>query len=105
MFERVKQNWRQIKSGMPGRRFQDHYQRQHQRAPSLLHRVTYGILGIGLLVGGVLLSIPPGVPGTLVALLGIGVISTQSSRAARVFDWTELRARQIAKGVVTKISR
>jgi len=97
MFKRAKQTWRQLKNGTPGKRFQDHYQSKHPRSPSKLHQLSYGILGFALVVGGAILSIPPGVPGALMAVVGIAVISSQSARAARGFDWLELRMRDLMK--------
>jgi len=101
MLAHGKRIWRSIRSGIAGSRFRDHHRREVERHQSR-HSGAYIALGIFLMVAGVLLSIPPAVPGFIVTLIGAAIVSSRSARAARAFDRTELRMRRILSKVMPK---
>ncbi len=94
MLTKLKKFYKQIKNGKPGARFIEFYKDRHPEIKnSSFKKITYPLLGIGLIVAGILLSIPPGVPGFLVVILGLGIFSLESRNLARFLDWSELKAR------------
>ena len=90
----LKQRWRSLKSGKPGTRFKEQYH-SSQKNKSNTRRYFYLGLGILLMVAGVVLSVPPGVPGFLVVILGAAVVSVYSPKAAQLFDRMETFGRRI----------
>lgn len=91
VFERSKQNVSHLLNGRPGRRFQSLYRRRREQIQE--HPVRGRILiavGCVLVVTGMLLSIPPGMPGFIVTFAGLGMIVARSAIAARVLDSAEI---------------
>ncbi len=107
MLARIKSEYRRLKDGAPGRRFLDHYVRTRNREGARGSEWrTAGFLGVGvvLLVAGLLLSVPPGVPGFLLWVPGLSVIAARSKRIAILLDrleaglrraWARLRGRHV----------
>jgi hypothetical protein len=96
MWETAKQQVSEFWCGTPGQRFQQYYRRRQQamRAQPWQKAVSVG-LGLVLVVVGVALSIPPGVPGFLITLPGLGLLATQSRTLARWLDRAELKLRRL----------
>lgn len=94
MIAHARRMWRSIRAGAAGSRFRDHHRREQKR-----HRGQwagpYIALGIFLVLAGLLLSIPPGIPGFIVTLIGAALIASRSARAAHHFDRTELYLRRL----------
>jgi len=95
MLQRLKKTWREVRNGVPGKRFQDRHKRRRgasRKRPAKPLLLTAG--GLLLAVGLVLLAIPgPGIP---FVVLGGALVARESLRAARALDWAELRARAVA---------
>ena len=51
-------------------------------------------LGVLVMVSGIIISLPPGIPGFFITLAGLGIIAARSHRVARALDRTELGARR-----------
>ena len=86
----------EIARSEPGRRFQDLHQRRHRDRTRfmIVLRISAGIV---LVIGGIVLSMPPLVPGFLVTLSGLVLIASQSRRVARWIDAAECRLRNLYK--------
>jgi uncharacterized protein (TIGR02611 family) len=95
MLQAIKKNWRELKHGTPGKRFQEHYERRHQSGSHLLRKALY--IGVGALIvaAGIFFLPAPG-PGFVIIFLGGGLIAQESKAAAKVLDWCELRGRAVA---------
>lgn len=97
---KISSMWRWVKDlkrGKPGRRFQDHYSRQHDAHGAKRNKAVFIGMGIGLIAVGLVFSVLPVLPGWLALLLGVAAISTQSQRTAKSLDWLEVRARELIR--------
>ncbi len=95
MFRSIKREWRQLKSGKPGKRFQSQYAAQQKSHRPGWMRPLWIAGGTSLMAVGVVALPAPG-PGILVIALGGALIARESLVAARILDWTELRLREAA---------
>jgi UPF0716 family protein affecting phage T7 exclusion len=94
MWSRIKSSFRELVHSRPGERFKK--VNKHLRSEvnqSSKKRSIYTAVGILLVVAGLLLSIPPGVPGFLVTGLGLGLIAARFSFLAKFFDKSEMKLR------------
>lgn len=96
MTAKLKRRWRELRAGEPGRRFQDGYRRRHARSAQRGRRIALLGAGAVLVLAGLFLLPAPG-PGTVVLVLGAGLMAEESLAAARVLDWVELRVRGAAE--------
>lgn len=94
-------NWKAFKGpfaelvrSRPGQRFQDfHNERRRNRTrPMTALRIAAGVFLVAL---GIVLSMPPLVPGFLVTAAGLAVIASQSRRVARWMDGFECWLRRL----------
>ncbi len=94
MFELIKKRYRQIKKGNPGSRFRDFYHLRHEKTEgSNWYNKAYTFVGITLLAGGFLLSIPPGVPGFIAIIAGTSMVVARSYSLATFLDALETSVR------------
>lgn len=95
MLQKIKSVFREIRDGEPGRRFLDHYENSRRKEGGRSRWRTWGyvVVGLVLLIAGLALSLPPGVPGFLLWIPGLAFIAARSRRVARLLDRTELMAR------------
>lgn len=96
MIEKLKENWRFLLDAAPGDRFLGYYQRRQQSRAS-------GMLRIGLLCGGILLSligivmlVAPG-PGLLAVAAGMALVAGESRAFARGLDSVECALRKLLR--------
>ncbi len=97
MLQKLKSEFREIRNGKPGRRFVDHHERSREREGargSLWRSVGHVAAGVVLLICGLLLSLPPGVPGFLLWIPGLALIAARWRRFASVLDRLEAWARK-----------
>ena len=80
MLRKIKAEFREVKNGAPGRRFRDHYERSRLR-DDVRGRVwrSWGYVGVGLvlLICGLVLSLPPSVPGFILWIPGLSLIASR----------------------------
>jgi hypothetical protein len=91
----LKDRWQFLRSRRPGERFQRFYRHRREACPGEGRRwrlMGYGLLTMAL---GVIMLPAPG-PGTVVLLVGIGLIAQASLTVARACDWAEIRMRRFA---------
>ncbi|HEY5897237.1 MAG TPA: PGPGW domain-containing protein [Burkholderiales bacterium] len=97
MLRRVRQSWKELKHGKPGRRFRERYDRRRARPGRTVLRkwavISAGVLAI--LAGIVLLPLPG--PGLLVLAGGALLIAEESRATARLLDWIESKARRVVR--------
>lgn len=85
---------RELLRGSPGRRFRDFHEARAQERSRVM-RAGRVVLGVVLMLAGVLLSMPPLVPGFLVTAAGLALIASQSRRVAHWLDRIERRLRKV----------
>ena len=96
MFKKLKQYWSSLKRGKPGSRFQEQYDKQHEKQKGGVGRVLRIIAGVLLIPAGLFFLPAPG-PGFLVLGLGAVLLAREFRFAARGLDKIELRGRQLFK--------
>jgi hypothetical protein len=97
MLQKLKSEFRDIKHGTPGRRFTEHYNRSTRvdgASKSAWKKLAYVSLGLLLLVVGLLLSLPPGIPGFLLWIPGLTLLAARSKALAKLLDGVEAWGRE-----------
>jgi hypothetical protein len=93
VLENLKKEWRALKRGKPGSRFQQ----LHEARSSDGRRRWIGLLlGVIITIAGVVALPLPG-PGFLVIGIGAALLARESAVVAHVADWIEVRARSGAR--------
>jgi hypothetical protein len=90
MFENLKQEWRLLKEGKPGSRFQ----RIHEARSSDKSRSGAGLLVGALVIAAGIVALPLPGPGFLIIGLGTALVARESATAARIADRIEARVRK-----------
>lgn len=88
--------WNGLRRGIPGRRFQDRYDRARRHRDRIgwwrrATKIAIGLLAFGI---GLVEIIFPG-PAVLFFLLSGTLLATESLTMARVMDWMEVHGRQL----------
>lgn len=94
MWKDLKQTWRRLEAGKPGRRFEEEFRRRHGASRSPLQRALLIGGGLVFMAAGFLLLFMPG-PGLLVLFVGGFLLAQQSLPAAQAIDWIEVRLRKL----------
>lgn len=94
MLERFKKEWRSLRDGKPGERFQARYRRHRASRPLKIVRVLMFLGGLVLFVAGLFFMVVPG-PGIPIAAIGAALVANESLLTARALDRLEVRARKI----------
>ena len=103
MANRLKQRWREFRTAAPGVRFQERFERRKEERAGRTSRFLHVGAGVALIAAGIFFLPAPG-PGTIVLLVGAGLIAQEWAWAARALDSSELQVRRIA-GRVREIYR
>ena len=95
--------WKTLKRGRPGHRFEDRYValRRTKNRRTLIGRIARLVLAVAALAVGIVLMFIPG-PAILFFLLAGGLLAAESRGVARGLDWSEVRIRRIAKWVLIR---
>ncbi|MDM4768885.1 PGPGW domain-containing protein [Solimonas sp. SE-A11] len=93
----LRQHWQKFRQGEPGKRFQDYYERRHGEGSAFLSGCRL-VLGLVLLPVGLVMMPAPG-PGMIVVALAAVMVARESRTAARLFDATELRLRDLLRRI------
>jgi hypothetical protein len=94
MLETVRKEWRSLRAGKPGQRFQERYRRHRASRPRTFVKVLMFGGGLALLILGIVFMVIPG-PGIPIAALGAAFIANESRTMARMLDGLELRVRKM----------
>jgi hypothetical protein len=105
LLQKLKRAFREFKAGVPGRRFVDHYQRS--RGPQGARGAswkTFGYVAAGLVlvICGLVLSLPPGIPGFLLWIPGLLLLASRFKGLAMLLDRLEAWGRQAWQRFVTR---
>lgn len=95
MIERIRQGWRDLRQGEPGRRFRSRYERRRQQGRRSIAR-KWSVIALGVLItlAGVVFLPLPG-PGMLIIAFGLLLMAEESRGVAQALDAAELRARAL----------
>ncbi|MGK2927204.1 MAG: hypothetical protein ACSLE2_16430 [Lysobacterales bacterium] len=105
MLQKIKQEFREVKSGKPGKRFVDHFHRIRGRENGRgTFWMTFAYVAVGLLlvICGFVLSLPPGVPGFLLWIPGLVLLAARSKSLATLLDRLESWGRHVWQKYVTQ---
>jgi hypothetical protein len=93
---RIRDHWRELKRGRPGRRFRDRYAQARRAEPpcGLVQRLTTLATALLLVVVGLFFAVFPG-PAFPFFILAGALLATQSKTVARWMDALEVRARRL----------
>jgi hypothetical protein len=94
VLEHLKENWRCIRTGRPGERFQRLYRIRQRSGGSRLRKVVVITTGTAI-IGVGLFFLPAAGPGTPILLIGASIMAGESLFAARLFDWLEVKIRRL----------
>jgi hypothetical protein len=94
VFRNLRANWKRLRRGVPGRRFQDlHESRKREHGRSRTARVLT-LAGAGVLIAlGPIVGLIPGPGGILVFAIGVALLARELRPAARALDWCEPKLR------------
>lgn len=86
--------WREVRHGSPGRRFQEYYQRAHQRRDrrGWIGRVLRIAVAVASFAIGIVLVFIPG-PAVLFFAMTGALLANESRAVARFLDWSEIKLR------------
>jgi uncharacterized protein (TIGR02611 family) len=90
----LKERWEDFKSGTPGERFQERYERQRENERGRFKRGLKIFFGLVILIAGIFFLPAPG-PGMVILVIGAFMVAEQWAAAARGLDWLELRVRSL----------
>ena len=94
-FARLRDTYRFLIAGQPGQRFRALNERRRGQP-----RTPAGIaIGASLVLIGLFLSLPPGIPGFLLWIPGFGILAARSRALARWLDQGELWLRKLVRAM------
>ena len=98
MLTTLRRHWHDIKEAPPGCRFKMmHEKRRRDRGnASKLQRWLMLPAGIALTLAGIFFLPAPG-PGTIVLIIGLAMLASESIKVATLLDWVEVRLRAVAR--------
>ncbi|MSR35248.1 MAG: hypothetical protein EXR95_01215 [Gemmatimonadetes bacterium] len=99
LLARGKRSWAELKNGQPGKRFQKRYERKAEDGRTAARKPLLIGAGLVVLVVGIFFLPAPG-PGIIIVAIGAAMLAEQSLIAARMLDWSELRAREVMERAV-----
>ncbi len=94
MTSRLREHWRCVKEGEPGRRFQDLHDLRQEDRGSPWAFVLWVALGIALVLAAPVVGLVPGPGGLVLLLLGTALLGREMRPAARLLDRCELFLRR-----------
>jgi hypothetical protein len=97
ILRKAREAWHRFKKDRPGWRFENFYQRWHERSKNpwrLIARIALGLLLISL---GLVFGLVPGVPGIVFGLMGLALILFQFRTPALWCDVAEMASRDFFK--------
>jgi hypothetical protein len=103
MFARLRSTYLEIAEATAGERFQFYHRRRKGRS-GRWHTAAITGAGVLLVVLGLLLSLPPLLPGFLLWLPGLALVATQSGGVARVLDRSECLLRRLYRRVAARVA-
>ncbi|MFP4358109.1 MAG: hypothetical protein ACLFSZ_06700 [Puniceicoccaceae bacterium] len=107
MIQWLKNSFHEISQDKPGERFMNHYRRRQEALEDARPWKSYLVIGAGVALGvvGFLFSIPPGSPGFLLWIPGLGLIASRVRFVAVFLDKLESGSRRIHDRIKRKPGR
>jgi hypothetical protein len=95
--------WKMLRRGRPGHRFQDRYEssRRTKNRRSMVGRIIRLVLALAALAIGVVLMFIPG-PAIVFFFLAGSLLAAESRAVARLLDWSEVKLRKVASWLRAK---
>jgi hypothetical protein len=92
----IRERWRELQRGRPGRRFQDWYERARgsTRPMGAVRRIAFFVLAVLCLAIGLVLVVIPG-PAIPFLLISGGLLALESRPIAKAMDWAEIQTRGV----------
>lgn len=105
MFKQWQAQIRRLRETEPGTRFINEYRRRKAWPEPVWRKavVIVGALALGII--GLLLSIPPGMPGFLLWLPALAILVSRLRVAAVAVDWIDLRLARLQHRLQRKMQR
>ncbi len=100
MISKLKKITRQLRRSKPGRRFVDHYHQNKHKNTNAWKRWLIISLGTVMTMAGLVLSLPPAMPGFLLWIPGLALVASQVKAVAVVLDKLECAARSLYHKIV-----
>jgi hypothetical protein len=97
MIGKLKDQWRDLLSAPPGKRFRMRHERRASERKSPAARIGWSVLAIVLIVIGIIWLPLPG-PGFVPIALGLALLAQESASVARFCDRAELAIRKLVPG-------
>jgi hypothetical protein len=97
ILQNARDAFRRFRAARPGERFMQLHSQMHRGGGGRLWFGISVLAGVLLILVGAALGFIPGVPGFLVALLGLGIIAAQVESVARWCDRSERALRRLGK--------
>lgn len=95
--KRLKRILDELRAGEPGSRFQRYHESRRRREGEPGRRkYAFIALGLVLVVVGTVASLPPGLPGFLLWVPGLGLVAARMRSAAWLLDAAEAGLRRLA---------
>jgi hypothetical protein len=96
LLQKIKSEFRGIRDGEPGHCFVDRYERsrRNEGGRALWKTLVYVAAGLVLLISGLVLALPPGVPGFLLWIPGLALLAVRFKGLAKLLDRLEVWARK-----------
>jgi uncharacterized protein (TIGR02611 family) len=88
MFARLRESWRRFRAAPHGTRFQELYREHQAREKSAWRRPLTVMIGLVIIAVGIVALPFPG-PGTLIIVLGVGILGRESAQLSRFLDRAE----------------
>lgn len=104
MISKLKKTIRQLRRSKPGRRFVDHYHQNKHKNTNAWKRWLVIILGTVMTMAGLVLSLPPAMPGFLLWIPGLALVASQVKPVAVVLDKLECAVRNLYHKIVKRFS-
>src|SRR5687767_8270473 len=89
MFGTLREDWRRLKRGVPGRRFEEVYEARRRRRKGRASQVLWITLAGVLVAAGPVIGLIPGPGGIVVSLAGLALLARELRPVARFLDRSE----------------
>lgn len=107
MFTVLRSNWRTLKRGTSGSRFENLYRKRRasRKGSGAARRVITLVIGCVLVIGGPIVGLVPGPGGILVSVFGWALLASEVLVVARWLDWLEPKLVKLWRPIARKWKR
>lgn len=105
MWDHLKQGWHRFRNAKPGERFMKAHDHQQSARSGSASSILMIVLGSLFILGGLFLGLIPGVPGIVLAVVGLALIATRFRRLAEWLDRGEVGLRNLVNKLKSALRR